>query len=155
MNPLAEGDPAPDFELDSEHGPQRLKDHRGAWVVLYFYPRNFTSGCTQEACDFRDALAERSMDATVLGVSPDDVDSHRKFKDEHRLPFTLLADEDHEVARAYGAYGEKNAFGKKSTGVIRSTFVIDPEGRVRKAYRGVSSAGHAAEVARELAALQT
>ena len=154
MNRLSEGDKAPDFTLQSEAGSQSLSDNRGEWVVLYFYPRNFTSGCTQEACDFRDALANKSMNATVLGVSPDDVESHQKFKEEHGLPFTLVADEDHSVAESYGAYGEKTSFGKKTTGVIRSTFIIDPEGAIRKAYYGVKASGHAAKVAEELKALQ-
>lgn len=154
MDRLREGDDAPSFELPSEEGPQSLDAHRGEWVVLYFYPRDFTSGCTQEACDFRDALANRNMNATVLGVSPDDVESHRRFKEEHQLPFTLLADEDHRVAEAYGAYGEKTVFGKKGTGIIRSTFLIDPEGKIRKTYYDVRSSGHASQVAEDLARLQ-
>ena len=155
MPRLEPGDEAPQFTLPSDSGDVALRDHRGEWLVLYFYPRDFTGGCTQEACDFRDAIAERSMNATVLGVSPDDVDSHRKFKEAHDLSFPLLADEDHEVSKVYGAYGEKTSFGKKTEGMIRSTFIVDPDGVVRKAYYGVKSTGHAARVAEDLTALQS
>lgn len=154
MPRLDEGDTAPDFELPSANGPRRLRDLRGEWVVLYFYPRDFTSGCTREACDFRDAIANRDMDATILGVSTDDVDSHARFAAENDLPFDLLADEDARVAQAYGAFGEKQAFGRTTRGVVRSTFVLDPEGTVRKAYYGVRSSGHAAKVAEDLRRLQ-
>lgn len=154
MDRLVAGNRAPDFDLPAEGGNRSLADHRGEWVVLYFYPRDFTSGCTQEACDFRDQVADRDMNATVLGVSPDDVESHRKFKEEHGLPFTLLADEDHEVAEAYGAYGAKDSSASGSKGILRSTFVIDPEGTIRKAYYDVKSSGHAARVAQELAELR-
>lgn len=154
MERLKPGDPAPDFELPAAEGRHRLSDHRGEWVVLYFYPRDFTGGCTREACDFRDALASRTIDATVLGVSPDDPATHRRFQEEYELPFPLLADEDHAVAEAYGAYGEKNAYGKKSMGVLRSTFIIDPEGIVRRAFYDVRSGGHAERVAEESAKLR-
>lgn len=151
MEKLQAGDIAPDFTLVSEDGVRSLADYRGNWVVLYFYPKNFTSGCTQQACDFRDALAERGMDATVLGVSPDGVDSHRRFREEHGLNFPLLADEDHAVAKSYAAFGNRGAFGE---GVKRSTFVIDPEGKIAKAYYNVRAAGHAQRIAEDLAELQ-
>lgn len=154
MPTLQEGDRAPDFELPSDEGRVSSRDLRGGWVVLYFYPRDFTGGCTQEACDFRDALAADRIDATVLGVSPDDVDSHRAFREAHGLSFPLLADEDQVVAKAYGAYGEKVRDGQTRMGIIRSTFVIDPEGVVRKAYYGVDAGGHAADVAEALRALR-
>ena len=129
-----------------------LHDHRGRWVVLYFYPADFTSGCTQEACDFRDALAAGSLDATVLGISPDDVESHARFRAEHHLDFPLLADTDHTVARAYGAWGNKGVFG---WGVKRSTFLIDPEGKIAHAFYDVKTDGHVAEVAESLKSLRS
>lgn len=154
MPTLQEGDRAPDFDLPADEGRVSLRDLRGAWVVMYFYPRDFTGGCTQEACDFRDALAADHIDATVLGVSPDDVDSHRAFREAHGLSFPLLADEDHVVAKAYGAYGEKVRDGQTRMGIIRSTFVIDPDGVVRKAFYGVEAGGHAADVAEALRTLR-
>ncbi|MDZ7800103.1 MAG: peroxiredoxin [Trueperaceae bacterium] len=155
MPTLQEGDRAPDFELSADEGRISLRDLGGAWVVLYFYPRDFTGGCTQEACDFRDALAADHIDATVLGVSPDDVDSHRSFREAHGLSFPLLADEDHAVAKAYGVYGEKVRDGQTRMGIIRSTFVIDPDGVVRKAFYGVEAGGHAADVAEALRVLRS
>ena len=128
-----------------------LQDHRGTWVVLYFYPADFTSGCTQEACDFRDAMAEGALDATVLGVSPDDVASHARFRAEHGLEFPLLADTDHAVAKAYGAWGNKGVFG---WGVKRTTFVIDPVGKIAQTFYDVNTQGHVAEVAETLKRLR-
>ncbi|HEX7023009.1 MAG TPA: thioredoxin-dependent thiol peroxidase [Trueperaceae bacterium] len=150
MDRLEAGDKAPDFTLDSDQGPVTLQQYQGDWVVLYFYPKDFTSGCTQEACDFRDALANREMAATVLGVSPDPVESHAHFKEEHGLTFPLLADEDHKVAEAYGAYGTKNLYGKKIEGVIRSTFLIAPDGTIREPFYNVKAGGHAQRVAAAL-----
>jgi thioredoxin-dependent peroxiredoxin len=145
---VAEGQPAPDFELESDTGEQvRLSQFRGKPVVLYFYPRDNTPGCTAEACSFRDdygAYEERG--AVILGVSPDDTASHIRFKDKYALPFTLLADPGHQVAEQYGAWGEKTFMGKKSVGLIRSTFVIDPEGNVARAIRNVRVQGHSDEV---------
>lgn len=145
---LEEGQPAPDFELESESGERvRLSSLRGKSVVLYFYPKDDTPGCTTEACEFRDAYdVFRDRNAEVLGVSPDDVSSHQKFKTKHELPFTLLADPDHEVAEKYGVWGEKNFAGRKYLGIKRSTFVIDPEGKVARALIGIKPAGHAAQV---------
>ncbi len=147
MEKLTTGDNAPDFSLPATGGEVSLNDFAGEWLVLYFYPRDFTEGCTTEACEFRDALASRVMDATVVGISPDDVESHERFKAEHNLPFELLSDEDTEVARAYGAYGNRGAFGM---GVKRSTFIIDPDGKIARAYYNVRVKDHAEQVTRDL-----
>lgn len=146
------GDMAPDFTLPSDSGePVRLADLRGTRVVLYFYPKDDTSGCTKEACGFRDALpAINQRNATVLGVSPDPVRSHERFRDKYQLNFPLLADEDHRVAAAYGAWGKKKMYGREYEGVLRSTFVIDSDGRVEQVYRKVRPAGHAEVVLAEL-----
>ena len=145
---VEEGQLAPDFELRSDDGEAvRLSSLRGKAVVLYFYPRDDTPGCTKQACGFRDAynlFQERG--AVVLGVSPDDVASHQKFRQKFSLPFPLLADEDHRVAETYGAWGEKTFAGRTSVGIIRSTFVIDPDGRVAKAMYGVNAERNPAEV---------
>ncbi|UCC61924.1 MAG: thioredoxin-dependent thiol peroxidase [Anaerolineae bacterium] len=132
MSKLQVGDMAPDFELTSDTGDKiRLSDFRGKKVVLYFYPKDMTSGCTTQACGFRDEYPTiQEKNAVVLGVSPDGVESHRKFKTKHDLPFTLLVDEDHVVAEAYGVWGEKSMYGRKYMGIIRSHFVIDEEGRL-------------------------
>ena len=120
--------------------------------MLYFYPKDNTSGCTQEACDFRDRLP--GMNATVLGVSPDDVASHEKFTNDFGLPFPLIADTDHAVAEAYGAWGEKKNYGKTYHGIIRSTFIIDPEGNVAEAMYNVKATDHAEHVRQRLQELQ-
>ena len=130
--PLNVGDVAPDFELPSDSGATvKLSDLRGRRVVLYFYPKDDTSGCTAQACGFRDAYPViEEQNAIVLGVSPDGVKSHQKFKTKYDLPFTLLVDEDHAVAEAYGVWGEKSMYGKKYMGIVRSHFVIDEQGRL-------------------------
>jgi peroxiredoxin Q/BCP len=145
---IEQGKPAPDFELQSDTGePVKLSDFRGRPVVLYFYPKDDTPGCATEACEFRDAYdGFRERGAEVLGVSPDDIASHDKFKTKHELPFTLLADPDHAVAEQYGVWGEKKFAGKKYIGINRSTFIIDEEGKVARAMRGIKPAGHAAQV---------
>lgn len=145
---LREGDPAPDFELLSDAGDTvRLSSLRGRPVVLYFYPKDDTPGCTVEACEFRDSYdVFRERGAEILGVSPDDVASHGKFKSKYELPFTLLADPEHEVAEKYGVWGERNSYGKKSMGIKRSTFIIDSDGNVARAMMGIKPAGHASEV---------
>jgi len=145
---LQEGAPAPEFELESDEGATvRLSDLRGKPVVLYFYPKDDTPGCTKQACGFRDAYGEyQQRGAVVLGVSPDDVASHVKFKEKYGLPFTLLADPGHEVAERYGTWGEKSFAGKKYMGIIRSTFVIDPEGKVARAMYGVNAERNPDEV---------
>ena len=139
-NPLNVGDPAPDFELTTDSGETvTLSDLRGKRVVLYFYPKDDTSGCTTQACGFRDAYPViEEQNAVVLGVSPDGVKSHQKFKTKYDLPFTLLVDEDHAVAEAYGAWGEKSMYGKKYMGIIRSHFVIDAQGHIADAQVKVS-----------------
>ena len=145
---VEEGKQAPDFELASDSGERvRLSALRGRTVVLYFYPRDDTPGCTKQARGLRDVYGElQERGAAVLGVSPDTEASHRKFKEKYGLPFTLLADPEHEVADLYGVWVEKNMYGKKSMGIKRSTFVIDAEGKVAKAMLGVSPDGHADKV---------
>ncbi len=139
---------APEFSLASDGGDTvRLADLRGRRVVLFFYPKDDTSGCTKEACGFRDALPEfDEQDAVVLGVSPDDIGSHEKFRDKYDLNFPLLADTDHSVAEAYGAWGKKKLYGREYEGVLRSTFLIDADGRIEKVYRKVKPDGHADEI---------
>jgi thioredoxin-dependent peroxiredoxin len=145
---VTEGAPAPDFELTSDEGETvTLSALRGKPVVLYFYPKDDTPGCTTEACEFRDAYDRfRDQGVEILGVSPDTEASHRKFKSKYELPFTLLADPEHEAAEAYGVWKEKRNYGKTYMGVERSTFVIDADGKVAKAMRGIRPAGHAAQV---------
>jgi peroxiredoxin Q/BCP len=145
---VEEGKPAPAFELESDTGERvSLESLRGKPVVLYFYPKDDTPGCTKQACGIRDSydgFAERG--AVVLGVSPDAVTRHRKFKEKYGLPFTLLADPEHEVAEAYGVWTERSMYGKKYMGIERSTFVIDAEGNVAKIMRRVKPDTHAEAV---------
>ena len=150
-----EGEQAPEFTLESDEGKQvSLKSLRGAPVVLYFYPKDDTSGCTTEACEFRDLFPRfEAGGAVVLGVSPDDVKSHVKFKKKYGLPFTLLADTEKEAAQAYGVWKEKSMYGRKYMGVERTTFLIDAKGKVARVFEKVKPAGHAAEVQEALAAL--
>jgi thioredoxin-dependent peroxiredoxin len=148
------GKPAPDFTLPDQHGEMvTLSALRGAPVVLYFYPKDDTPGCTTEACGFRDARAEyEKVGARILGVSPDGVATHLKFAEKHALPFTLLADSNRQVCELYGVWKERNMYGKKSIGVERTTLVIDRDGIVRKVYPKVKVDGHVQAV---LATLQT
>ena len=152
MTPLSEGAEAPDFSLESDSGETvSLSQLRGKPVVLYFYPRDDTPGCTTEACEFRDAWADvKKAGAVVLGVSPDTAASHQKFKSKFRLPFPLLADPDHKVAERYGAWGERSMYGRKFQGILRTTFVIGPDGRIKKVFERVKPKGHAAEVLKSL-----
>ena len=152
MTPLTEGAEAPDFTLESDSGDTvSLAQLRGKPVVLYFYPRDDTPGCTTEACEFRDAWADvQRTGAVVLGVSPDTARSHQKFKSKFRLPFPLLADPDHRVAERYGAWGERSMYGRKFQGILRTTFVIGPDGRIRRVFERVKPKGHAAEVLKSL-----
>jgi peroxiredoxin Q/BCP len=145
---VEEGTQAPDFELATDGGERvRLSDLRGQPVVLYFYPKDDTPGCTTQACELRDEYAQfRERGAVVLGVSPDDEASHAKFRSKYSLPFSLLADPDHEVAEQYGVWGEREYRGRTYMGINRSTFVIDPGGRVAKAFYGVKPQGHAEKV---------
>ena len=151
---LKAGDRAPDFSLPSNQGVKTLAEHLGEWVVVYYYPKDATPGCTQEACDFRDLSASAGLNAQVLGISADDLDSHETFAEAHSLPFPLLSDPEHEVARRYGAYGEKKNYGKTFEGIIRSTFIIDPQGLIAEAMYNVKATGHAERVAKKLETLQ-
>lgn len=145
---LEPGRPAPDFELLTDAGePLKLSSLRGRKVVLYFYPRANTPGCTREACDFRDHLPRISRKGTVvLGISPDKPATQAKFKEKYQLPFTLLSDPDHKVAAAYGVWKAKTMYGRKTMGIERTTFVIDEEGKIAKIFPKVKVDGHAAEV---------
>jgi thioredoxin-dependent peroxiredoxin len=151
---LAPGDVAPDFSLPDADGQQvTLSGLRGQRVIVYFYPAAMTPGCTKEACDFRDNLGVLAgAGLTVLGISPDSPQRLAKFRDKESLNFTLLADPDREVLRAYGAYGEKMNYGKKTVGVIRSTFVIDADGKIERAYYNVRATGHVERLRKDLAA---
>ena len=150
---VEEGKPAPDFELVSDSGETvTLSSLRGKPIILYFYPKDDTPGCTAQACGIRDAWGEfERAGAVVLGVSPDDERSHTKFKDKYELPFPLLADTDHTVSEAYGVWGEKTYAGKTYMGVERSTFVIDADGNVAKVMRKVKPDTHADDVLAALA----
>lgn len=149
---LTAGDPAPDFELlDADERSVSLMSLRGQRVILYFYPAALTPGCTTQACDFRDNLSVlRDAGALVVGISPDQPARLREFRDTHGLPFPLLSDPDHRVLEAYGAWGEKTLYGKKVTGVIRSTIVIDDRGAVERALYNVKATGHVAKLLRDL-----
>ncbi|HVX59238.1 MAG TPA: thioredoxin-dependent thiol peroxidase [Pirellulales bacterium] len=153
---VEEGKKAPEFTLPADDGSKvKLKELRGNPVVLYFYPRDDTPGCTREACAFRDRQKELArLGAKVYGVSADDVASHVKFRDKYQLNFPLLADVEHAVAEKYGAWREKNMYGKKSFGIQRSTFLIDAEGVVRKVWKRVSVDGHDDQVLDALRELQ-
>lgn len=152
---IKEGAKAPDFTLLTDSGEKlKLSSLCGRNVVLYFYPKSDTPGCTTEACEFRDANAAYAQaDTVVLGLSPDPVKAQTKFKTKFNLPFTLLADEDHTVAEKYGVWVEKSMYGKKYMGVERTTFLIDKEGKVARIFPKVKPAGHAAEVLAALSAL--
>jgi thioredoxin-dependent peroxiredoxin len=151
---VSEGDPAPDFTATTDAGERvSLSDFRGRPVVLYFYPKDDTPGCTAQACGIRDAYAELERSgAVVLGVSPDSAAKHVKFKEKYGLPFTLLADPEHEVAERYGTWGEKRFMGRTYMGVSRTTFLVAPDGTVAKVMHKVKPDTHAAEVLTALAA---
>jgi thioredoxin-dependent peroxiredoxin len=145
---VEEGKPAPDFTLADQGGKKvTLSKLKGSSVVLYFYPKDDTPGCTKEACEFRDAFADyKKAGAIILGVSPDDSDSHAKFAKKFELPFTLLADNDKKVSEAYGVWKEKSMYGKKYMGVERTTFVIDRQGKIAKIFPKVKVDGHSSAV---------
>lgn len=149
---LAVGDPAPDFTLpDADGKPVSLADHRGRRVVVYFYPAAATPGCTTQACDFRDSLADLGDSGLdVLGISPDKPEKLAKFRDKEGLTFPLLSDADKKVLTAWGAFGEKTMYGKTVTGVIRSTFVVGADGRIEVAQYNVRATGHVAKLRRDL-----
>ena len=149
---LSEGDQAPDFTLpDADGKPVSLAEHRGRKVLVYFYPAASTPGCTKEACDFRDNLAElNGAGVDVLGISPDKPAKLAKFRDAEELTFPLLSDVDKEVLTAWGAFGEKQMYGKTVTGVIRSTFLVDEEGRIEAALYNVRATGHVAKLRKDL-----
>ncbi len=155
MPELSEGDPAPDFCLPDQDGREVcLRDLRGRWIVLYFYPKDNTKGCTQEARDFTQLLDRfEELGAVVLGVSPDSVRSHKRFQERHDLKVRLLSDPEREIIRTYGAWGKKRMAGREYFGVIRSTFLIDPEGRIRRIWSKVKVRGHAEEVLETLRSL--
>jgi thioredoxin-dependent peroxiredoxin len=145
---LLEGTMAPDFTLSTDGGGEvTLSDYRGKKVVLYFYPKDDTPGCTVEACNFRDDYSQiLAAGAAVLGVSPDSVKSHDKFKSKFSLPYALVSDPDHRVAELYGAWGEKKMYGKTHMGIIRSTYVIDEEGKILKVFPKVDPKVHSQEI---------
>ncbi len=153
---LKEGDKAPDFCLEGidEEGKETklcLKDLLGKPLILYFYPKDDTPGCTQEACDFRDNIQNlTSRGYRVVGISPDTISSHKKFREKYQLNFPLLSDPEHQVAELYGAYGTKKMYGKETKGIIRSTFVINPDGTIKKAYYNVKAKGHVEKLLQEL-----
>lgn len=142
------GKKAPDFTLPDQNGNKvSLKNFKGKKVVLYFYPKDNTSGCTKEACNFRDDFPKfKKTDAVIIGVSPDSVSSHKKFADKYNLPFTLLSDEEKNVLEKYGVWKEKSMYGKKYMGVERTTFIIDEDGKIKKIFNKVKVDGHNTEV---------
>ncbi|HHK42915.1 MAG TPA: thioredoxin-dependent thiol peroxidase [Planctomycetaceae bacterium] len=152
---LEPGTRAPAFQLKDDHGRTvKLSDFKGRPVVLYFYPKDDTPGCTKEACAFRDASDRlQELGAVVLGVSPDSVESHAKFRDKYHLNFPLLSDPQHRVAEKYGAWREKNMYGKKSMGIQRSTYLIGPDGKIAKVWKRVRVDGHDRQVLEALAEL--
>jgi len=153
---IAAGKPAPAFQLADQDGKKRkLSEFRGQWVVLYFYPKDDTPGCTVEACEFTEGVRGfAKLDAVVLGCSADSPESHRKFIAKYGLKITLLSDPEHEAMKAYGAWGEKVLYGRKMIGVIRSTVIVDPKGNVAHHWKKVKAKGHAESVRATLEALK-
>jgi thioredoxin-dependent peroxiredoxin len=149
---LEEGKNAPAFSVKADDGKKvALKDFKGKTVILYFYPKDMTPGCTTQACDFRDFQATlKKKKAVVLGVSKDPIDRHLKFKEKYDLPFPLLSDEDGKLCEKYGVWQEKKLYGKSFMGIVRSTFVIDPEGKIQKIYPNVKVKGHVEKVLEDL-----
>jgi len=156
MNPLEPDMLAPDFTLPDPDGQEHsLSQYRGQWVLLYFYPKDDTPGCTKEACSIRDAFPNfQALNIMVLGVSVDSVESHKKFAEKYKLPFTLLSDEHKKVVSHYGVWGEKKFMGREHDGTIRSSFLIDPTGTIEKIYTDVKPEKHAEEVLRDLKRLE-
>ena len=145
-------DKAPDFKLTADNGETvSLKDFKGKKVVLYFYPKDMTSGCTAEACDFRDNIKKiEKKDAVIIGVSADDTKSHVKFKEKYKLPFTLLSDPTHKMLKDYGVWQEKSMYGKKYMGIVRTTFIIDEKGKIEKVFDKVKVDGHVEDILKNL-----
>jgi peroxiredoxin Q/BCP len=143
---------APEFSLPDETGTiQSLSQHKGKWVILYFYPKDDTPGCTKEACSFRDSYgAFKAAGFEVYGLSPNTIESHVKFREKYGLPFRLLVDPDHKVAEALGAWGEKNVYGKTSVGILRTTFVVGPDGTIQRVYPKVKPEEHATQILNDL-----
>jgi peroxiredoxin Q/BCP len=154
-NELKVGDKAPAFSLKNTEGKTvKLSDYKGKKVVLYFYPKDDTPGCTKEACGFRDDFAQlKKRGVEVIGVSGDDQNSHQKFTEKYSLPFTLLSDPDHEMMEKYGAWGEKNMYGKKSMGVLRITYIIDEEGKIAHMFKKVKTDTHSQDVLKVIDAM--
>ena len=154
MAKLTEGAQAPTFTLPDQDGnPVSLDDFKGGKVLVYFYPADDTPGCTKEACQFNDSLTRfRAANVPVLGISRDDAESHRRFREKYGLGFPLLTDADHAVMDAYGAWGEKTSYGRTSVGTLRSTFLVGPDGRIERAWYNVRADGHASKVLAELEA---
>jgi len=150
------GSTAPDFTLkDQDDNSITLSALKGKWVVLYFYPRDLTPGCTKEACNFQEALPDfKSLNAEIIGVSKDTVKTHRKFADKHNLDFTLVSDEEGIVCEDYGVWQKKSLYGKSYMGIVRSTFIIDPQGKIAKVYPKVSVKEHHTEVEQAIKSLQ-
>jgi peroxiredoxin Q/BCP len=148
------GEPAPPFSAQASNGKTvELTDFSGKWLILYFYPRDETPGCTREACSFRDSFGRiESLGATVIGCSPDDLKAHDKFIAHHDLPFLLISDSDHSISTAYGVWKEKNMYGRKIMGIERSTFLIDPKGNVARIWRKVKVEAHVDDIMDELKA---
>ncbi len=155
--PIAAGNLAPDFALPDENGDvRRLSDYRGKIVVLYFYPKDDTPGCTTEACGFRDQYKNyEEAGVSVVGISPDPVAKHQKFKTKHQLPFTLLSDSDHAVCELYGVWGRKKFMGKEYDGVFRTTFLIGKDGTILRVFENVKPEGHNQEILKVLGEIQT
>lgn len=153
---LEAGQKAPDFKLADQNGNEHtLKQYAGKWIVLYFYPKDMTPGCTTEACSFRDESAEfAKLNAVVLGASKDSVTRHKKFADKYELPFTLLSDEEGTLCEAFGVWQEKSLYGRKYMGIVRSTFIIDPQGVIAHVYPKVKVKEHTQQVLDELQSLQ-
>jgi peroxiredoxin Q/BCP len=152
--PISAGKQAPDFSLPNEMGQERkLSDFRGKPVLLYFYPKDDTPGCTTEACNFRDDYSQyETAGVVILGISPDSVKSHAKFKNKYHLPYSLLADTDHKVCELYGVWGRKKFMGREYDGVFRTTFLIDTQGKIVRVFENVKPAEHSAEVLAALSA---
>ena len=153
---IKEKQTAPDFALFDQDGDKhKLSDYKGKWVLLYFYPKDNTTGCTKEACMIRDELPNfKKLKTIVLGVSADSVKSHKKFADKYGLPFTLLSDEDKKVLNKYGVWAEKSMYGRKYMGTLRTSFLIDPKGKIAKVYQKVKPETHAEEVKNDVIILQ-